>query len=291
MLDLGDRVKLALANLGDDPWLPGLSEELVKVGWQNLYYDMGLLPIDYGTARVMVRDANIQRRILARLFIAASAENPCHGLQVEALEGDFASNFEKAGIRFYTTEEISDSNILEQLEEAINILKFLPSLFATVGRLVKSVHLIDPRDDDYDVSFSEPHVPFTIFVSVPRQRDPTVALRVAEAVVHEAMHLQLTLIELVVPLVNKVEVEYFSPWREEYRTVQGVLHALYVFRVIDRFLFDWSESSNSGTKASSYARTRRSHIRTQIDQIESFPECDGLTDIGIKFVRQLIKGY
>ena len=35
------------------------------------------------------------------------------------------------------------------------------------------------------------------------------------------------------PLVTPTERTYFSPWRNEYRTAQGVLHALYVFRVID----------------------------------------------------------
>src|SRR5207249_726495 len=102
----------------------------------------------------------------------------------------------------------------------LGALKRVPTLLPTVLSLVRALHLVIPDDDDIDVSFSEPNLPFSVFVSVPHRGARTDALRVAEAIVHEAMHLHLTLIERVVPLVRSSGRRFFSPWRGEYRTAQ-----------------------------------------------------------------------
>ena len=58
--------------------------------------------------------------------------------------------------------------------------------------------------------------------------------RVAEALVHEAMHLQLSLLERRIELVesDRTKAVAFSPWRNSERDVQGVIHALYVFVIV-----------------------------------------------------------
>jgi hypothetical protein len=49
------------------------------------------------------------------------------------------------------------------------------------------------------IRYSSPAIPFSIFVSVPPADERNVVARLAEAIIHEAMHLQLTLIEAIVP--------------------------------------------------------------------------------------------
>jgi HEXXH motif-containing protein len=102
------------------------------------------------------------------------------------------------------------------------------------------------------------------------------------------MHLQLTLVEALVPLVTSTERTYFSPWRSEYRTAQGVLHALYVFRAIDAF-FD-ARSFKGATLPSSkrHARERRATIARQVEEIREFHRCPDLTADGVAFVRCLL---
>jgi len=282
-----ERVKQALEKLDVCPWLPGLSEELTAMGWRDLYGELGLLPSNYGTARVMARASFYPLRIAALLQIATSKESHKWELQVEILDEELACGYEKSGIKFYTAEEICRATISKQIEEAARLLQNVPTLFTVVAGLVRSIHLVDVGDDDYDVSFSEPYVPFSIFISVPHRCNLISHLRIAEALVHEAMHLQLTLIEKIVPLVTGSQNKYFSPWREEYRTPQGVIHALYVFRVIDGFLKRLPISSYSSEEAE-HVKTRRTEIHTQIQEIQSFQDCPDLTREGSNFVRGLI---
>ena len=86
-------------------------------------------------------------------------------------------------------------------------------------------------------------------------------LRLAESLIHEAMHLQLTFIESVVPLVNATEGTAFSPWKGEDRPVQGVFHALYVFAVIREA---FSTLAVVHPEAASYAMRRSVEIADEV---------------------------
>jgi len=155
----------------------------------------------------------------------------------------------------------------------------------TVATLVRSLHVIKPDDEDHDVSFSEPHVPFSIFVSVPERRIANDALRVAEAIVHEAMHLQLTLIQPYLRFLNPDRGRYFSPWRGELRTASGMMHGMYVFSVIERFLEEARLQSDA--ERVDHALHRRIEIKNQLGQLQSFQYSEELTEIGAGFVRRL----
>ncbi len=102
------------------------------------------------------------------------------------------------------------------------------------------------------------------------------------------MHLQLTLIEQLISIAIATDKKYFSPWKSEYRTPQGVIHALYVFRVIEDFFYNFSYNSNLDINLLNHAQTRRQEIESQISEIESFIFCPDLTEIGKNFTKQLI---
>ncbi|HXU35586.1 MAG TPA: HEXXH motif-containing putative peptide modification protein [Blastocatellia bacterium] len=275
--DLVERIESALANADDCPWLPDLTADVVKMGWRDLHEKAGLSPDEYGTSRVITRSGLSHRNVVGHLSTSSA---------VEVLD-DILDSYYGEGIEFYTTKEITGANLLGCVEDAIKVIKRVPTLHATVAVLVRSLHLIKQADDDYDVSFSEPHIPFSIFVSVPRQRKPVNSLRVAEAIVHEAMHLQLTLVEQVVPLVKANDRRYFSPWRHQYRPVQGLLHAFYVFKVIDRFIENLYRDPLLFSDCSPYLKRRRFEIKKQMREIDSFQESPDLTAFGKRLVRVL----
>ena len=113
-------------------------------------------------------------------------------------------------------------------------------------------------------------------------------LRVAESLVHEAMHLQLTLIEQATPLVHPSDESYFSPWKGTHRSPQGVLHALYVFRVIDQCLERLLALSGWSLSSADHMRHRRHEIASQVHGIKAFKDSPALTVLGTHFVRRLI---
>jgi HEXXH motif-containing protein len=120
------------------------------------------------------------------------------------------------------------------LHEALALLDRISGLTATLAPLARAIHRLE-APPDFDVSHSEPALPYSIFVSIP-PTSATSAARLAESILHEAMHLQLSLIEAEEPLVSAPEQAGWSPWQTVERPVQGLLHGLYVSAVIHEVL-------------------------------------------------------
>jgi len=287
MPDLIARITAALAEVNGPPWFPDLTEALVQAKWQELTRATGLSPLDYRTSRVLSADRNVPVDVVTHIPILLDG---CEEsiVAIESITGERLRQYESEGIKFYDAEEMARTSVVGCVKDAITILRLVPSLQCSVAKLVRALHIIKPENEDYDISFSEPHIPFSIFVSVPERRVQMDALRVAEAIVHEAMHLQLTLIEQVVPLDDSKAGLYFSPWRGEYRTAQGVLHALYVFRVIDSFLQELMSKDSLPIESLDYIKKRRSRIVGQICEIDTFKHCSDLSSSGANLVSRLL---
>jgi HEXXH motif-containing protein len=218
-----------------------------------------------------------------------SFEGPeCDAIPIEVLSENLSDQYADQGIRFFKTEEILELGVATRALEGLKLLGAVQTVLPTVCGLIRSLHLIDSADDEVDVSFSEPTLPFSAFVSVPGPTAVSGNFRVAEALLHEAMHLQLTLVEAIVPLVTSTERAYFSPWRNEHRTAQGVLHALYVFQVIDAFWCEASRESQMFLPARNHASTRRATIARQVREIREFRSCTELTSEGVAFVDRML---
>ncbi|MFN2393800.1 MAG: HEXXH motif-containing putative peptide modification protein [Pyrinomonadaceae bacterium] len=289
-----DRVTAALTAPDSYLWFPQLTYDLARTEWQRLEEETGITQSEYGTERVILNDTNAPRNIIYTLLIKNQVEDVKGTISIELLPKTVTDQYKESGVSFYTLEEFLSkghirNQILDCLTGALNIIRQVPSLFATVACQVKSIHLIKLESDDYDVSFSEPNIPFSIFVSVPQKKHLANSLRVAEAIVHEATHLQLTLIEKIVPLVFNTGNEYYSPWRAEYRTAGGVLHALYVFRVVESFFRELLRRNLFSEQNADYLNERKREICVQIDEIHHFSDCPDLTLPGKIFVQNLIK--
>ena len=282
-----DKIQASLADLGTVPWLLQLTDTLVENARETLYSRTGISVPDYGTASVLVGRPDVPRHITARLPICPDIENS-PAMLIEALSPEDRCRYQDMGLVFCTPDETKQPAVFNCLQEAVNLLRYEPTLQTTITALVRVCHVLKAEDDDYDVSHSDPQVPFSIFISVPRRRRPNDALRVIESIVHEAMHLQLTLIEHHLPLIDRSVSTHFSPWKGSYRSPQGVLHALYVFRVIDRYFERLQTLSILSVDDASYISDRRETIWKQIDEIRTFGECPDLTSCGSDVVRRLL---
>lgn len=161
------------------------------------------------------------------------------------------------------------------LASAISLLDKVPRLTSTLAALIRAVHRL-AADSAFDVSHSEPKLPYTIFLSIPPP-GPTRAPRLAESILHEAMHLQLSLIERTCDLVSDHRSCGWSPWQCQARPAQGLLHGLYVFSVI----FEVSGQLSRATKTSgpgvsrdpdeadvlTYFQRRRRQISAEISEL------------------------
>ncbi|ESQ92510.1 hypothetical protein ABENE_07695 [Asticcacaulis benevestitus DSM 16100 = ATCC BAA-896] len=165
------------------------------------------------------------------------------------------------------------------------LLAKAPSLLERIRRCVGEIALLKAPSDEYDVSHSEPQWPERIYVSVPQSslvRD----LRVAEAIVHEAMHLNLSNLERIQPLF-KGQSELFSPWRMSLRPVSGVFHGLYVFTCVARFFQSFVLPEEVDEVRRDFMKRRLAQVSDDIAlvPIPELRQC--LTDSGEAILKQL----
>lgn len=283
MDDFAERIRASVENPNSDPWFPELTDELTAWEWDRLHRRIGLTADNYGTARILSRSLSAPRNIIKSLKTSPTVRAPT--IAIEAVQ-EWAEPYCSAGLNFYSPSEILNSTMLTCLENALVIISQVPSLMTTVNALVRSVHVIKPADRDHDTSFSEPHIPFSIFVSVPQERIANDALRAAEAIVHEAMHLQLTLVQYITPLFRPTANKYYSPWRGELRDAEGVLHGLYVFKTIHDFFRALNNASLDAIEKK-VIRGRQVRIRNQISNVRDLRDSKALTYTGARFVQWL----
>jgi hypothetical protein len=162
------------------------------------------------------------------------------------------------------------------------IIGLVPNLETVIADLVTDIYLLR-AEPGYDVSHSEPQWRSRIFVSVPEQSDRVGAMRLAESVIHEAMHLNLTLLELSIPLVRDENRAMKSPWRIEPRSHRGVAHGLFVFTCL-RTYFGQLISTETGA-ALAHIRARIDDIKQDISSIDVDELANGLTPLGSSLVR------
>jgi HEXXH motif-containing protein len=203
-------------------------------------------------------------------------------LDVELLNPIAAQKLSSKGASFAHADMIRTRS-LDGLGRALPLLQQVPSLAATFGALAKSIHILEASEPGFDVSYSDPSIPFSVFLNISEGRFAD--LRTAEALVHEAMHLQLSLIERLVPIAKVNQGLHYSPWKLSQRPVAGLMHALYVFRVIDQWL-DHLPKISEETK--DYAEKRRKEIKEEIEQLASASFVPHLTVEGQQLLSRLL---
>ena len=237
---------------------------------------------DYSTARFLSGlDPMIVRTVhLTDLEIDS-------GIQVELLPDTLFGLLSKGGLELASEEEMNETDFCGVLSSALDLVRNVPALLGTVAGLCRSLHVLIATGIDFDSSYSDPSLPFSIFVSCPPPTAINRVERLAENIVHEALHLQLSLVEAAEPLVlkNQDDTSLFSPWKNERRTAHGILHGVYVFGNLRYF---WNRVAGSTPQYSAFAERRIEEIDRDLATVAQFPTNSALTAMGQQLAKSLL---
>ncbi len=265
-------------------WNVEITKRLVEEKWEELKSQNSWDPNNYSTAGFLLGDASLTAE---RLVIPIDLDT--EDIYIEMPSQEHLSSFYKEnGLELYTKEELDSLESVNILNNAFTTISTVRPIFNCVTTLVRAIQILKSGDPDNDVSYSHPNIPFSIFVSICDKQTEEATLRIAESIIHEAMHLQLTLIENYIDLVkpNSTDI-YYSPWRDEKRPARGVLHGLYVFRAILEFFRELA-SSHSNDRVVEYADGRIKEIASQLTQIQDFYKLPALNATGAQLAQQLV---
>ena len=200
-------------------------------------------------------------------------------VSVEWLPPVLAGRWRNVGLEFASEADLSDMDFRKTLVSSLDFIGMDHTLEGTVAGLCRSLHVLIASGRDFDVSYSDPSLPLSIFVSCPLPAERNRVERLAENVVHEALHLQLSLVECVQPLVidGPDDEPVFSPWKDEWRTVRGLVHAVYVFGNLRNF---WKGVASKQPESSSFAQARIQTIDTEMARAAHLARNRSLTTAG-----------
>lgn len=200
---------------------------------------------------------------------------------------ELSTFYYECGLNPIEKEELLKGITFSKIENAFAILKRIPYCYECIFDFVKSITIVKSEGPDYDTSYSHPNLPLSIFFSLCAD-DEISNLRVAESILHEAMHLKLSLIEKSIQLVKNPEHTYFSPWRDEQRPIGGVLHGIFVFTAILSF-YRKLLVSETNSNVVEYLSSRCESIETEMKMILEFPFSSGLTNEGKTMSKVLLQ--
>lgn len=283
-----DLVRQALATR-TPRWFDGLAGPLAVTRWQAVTEATGLDRPTYGTVRYLAGDVAAPR--LELVGVALPAPFTSDGdVVVEALRGDPLRRYANLGLDFPGNGEVEADLVRERLAAAFDRIARVPGAAAAVGAVLAALHVLRPEGPDFDVSYSDPDLPFSIFVGIDRCPAENGALRLAESILHECMHLQLTLIEGILPMIVGVGDRLHSPWQDRMRPVQGILHGLYVFRVIQDFHRALLEDGQLTEAEGAYLGRRIAGIEEEAGSVRSLADSGDLTQEGRELAALLLAG-
>jgi HEXXH motif-containing protein len=260
------------------PWAPGLASDLARAFWCDR--PRGLTPVSYGTVRWRCGSCLAPREIVAKL----DKPGRC-SWKVERLTGAEAARLEAIGL--VARQGPPSASEVALFRCARELAEHGSGIGDALDALVHVVHLLEPQRPGYDASHSNPELPCSVFVSAPLG-ERYAAIRLAESLVHEAMHLQLTMLERHERLVRDAGAKAWSPWQQTKRPALGLLHGLFVFRTIDVWLDQVQYSAREG-EARRYAEQRRNEIAREIGAVTNLPASASLTRFGVLLARRLIE--
>lgn len=241
-------------------WFPGLGKQLATP-------DEGYTTSTFTTG---VKPKKIWEVKSDKIKVNAELLPSCFYIKTQTLPSDFASE-----------SEVDRS--IDSLYQSLLIIEKTPSLAESISHLVKSIHILKNQEYGYDKSFSLPSIPYSIFLNISQGNYSKI--RIAEAIVHESMHLQLTLLEKEYPLFTESQEMHYSPWKRSARPVSGVIHALYVFKVIKEWLNDLSSKDEEWIP---YTEKRVQEIKEEISTLNPNEYTNSLTKQGIFLLQRIL---
>lgn len=269
-------------------WTAALPAALREVGVADLLSPCGLDFESYGTARMMAGSAKRARQIIGHIDPVGGAKEGL--VLVECLPPAAAAGLNAVGLSLAECDGATVADRVGVLNQAWQVVDTVwPRLSSSIRYLVGCVHFLKAPSPELDCSYSRPDLPFSVFLSVPDHGMRTRLERVMEALVHETMHLQLSLVERRIQIVESAcpEAVAFSPWRGSERSVRGVVHALYVFVVVRTLWLRAVWKTPCGLDRR-FAEGRVRAIHEEVAGIRHLAGSTGLSREGRQLVRRLL---
>ena len=218
------------------------------------------------------------------------SSSPCPNMIVELLSDDLANTWKSVGLQLAKECDLEGRIFMDALFESLVLIQGNREIHATVAGMCRSLHPLISNDCEIDVSFSDPALPFSIFVSCPPVDAQYRVERLTESIVHEALHLQLSLVERAEPLIvkNNDETLVHSPWKGERRTLQGLLHGIYVFGNLRSF---WTDVINQRPQSAQFGKVRVSAIEAELLGVAHLVGSDNLTTPGRRFASSFLAPF
>ena len=216
--------------------------------------------------------------------------SPCPNMIVELLSDDLAKPWQSMGLQLAKECDLEVGIFMDALIDSLVLIQDNREIHATVTGMCRSLHPLISNDGEIDVSFSDPALPFSIFVSCPPVHTQYRVERLTESIVHEALHLQLSLFERAEPLIvkNNDETLVHSPWKGERRTLQGLLHGIYVFGNLRSF---WTEVINQRPQSAEFGKARVSAIEAELLGVAHLIGSRNLTTSGHRLASSFLAPY
>lgn len=260
-------------------WENEITQFLVQHKWEALAKQFQIAPNTYTIAGCVMNGNTVSE---SNLLLPSTNNTISLALPSDDLKGFY----EEHGIVPVEIVIAESNEAVAKILSALDILKCIEPVHDFILKIVHSMQLIKAEYPDTDVSYSHPEIPFSIFFSLCDEVSSLSDVRVAESILHEAMHLKLTLIEGIVPLISPTAKGlYFSPWRDEPRPARGVLHGLFVFKALLDF-FEAIAETNVAEKE--YIESRINQIKEDLDQLTGFTLCPDLTKYGATLTTNLL---
>lgn len=220
-------------------------------------------------------------------FEIGNTESKC--LQIEIPHEGITLVWSSIDVNLINHDSCDMSDTINLIRESFKLTSKSEGLYSTIENMVKSIHIIKSNGEGYDKSYSDPNIPFSIFISIPHSHEKYATERLAENIIHEALHLQLTLIEKEIPLVIEAKDSNInlSPWKGENRSTQGLLHAVYVFANLYAFWTIIMESSKS-SQSKIFALNRKTTIEKEMKKASHLINCNALSERGIELSKLLL---
>ena len=266
----------------DPIWDFKSTRSLVSLKWLALKSVLSLTPSTYNTAGVLHKTEN---SLINRIEIIKTDNRP--PIFIEDKSELLSQFYSQNDLNVLSREDFLKEETVSKVKLALNLFKHVPSLHESIFELVRSIQIVRQPDADVDISHSDPQIPFSIFISICRDKSEISNLRVAESILHEAMHLKLTLLESVFPIVEENNSEtYYSPWRNKQRPLRGVFHGIFVFRAIYDFFTLLQEGDH--IVSIKYIEKRKREISEEFHHLKDFHLCNGLTTEGVNLITSLL---
>lgn len=285
-MKLAKTLKSELKNFIDAPyplWETSLTKQLVHSKYEGLAIKGIADRFAYNTVTVL----NLQNSLPNKQFLVSHHGNAIYMEKPD--KENLGGFYQEHGLLPLSERALISEKAASKIKAATDQLSLVPECVQCVSGLVNCIQVIKSEGPEYDASYSHPDIPFTIFISICQDSSILSSLRVAENILHEAMHLKLSLIQEHLQLIKPdTQDTFYSPWRDTHRPLIGVLHGLFVFRaILDFYRFISLYSDNE--QQLEFLQDRITTIKEELGELVNFGSEKELTVLGSNFATKLLQ--